>query len=249
MPVVTADLLRQLSPKFRDLSDTEISRIVHQAVAPDQDYRKFETMFLGEPSPMKELGRGIVRGARTIKGGWDMLAGGLAGAAGDSASRDEAFKSYEDNLNAANRIAPRRRVRDIRSVGDAAAWGAGLVGETAPVLMSGGIGGAGAVGAIGGFAAVPGSAARIEQLMPEASSNRKALAAAGMVVINGAGDAFIPIRLLSRIARPGVGGIRRDIAMGAAVGAATPVAERTIATAATGKPGTFLRTGYPDEQD
>jgi len=238
MPLVTVESLRKRYPQLEDASDTEIAQLLHQAVNPKSDYRVFEYQFLGKPSAFKELGRGIKRGARYTKAGLDFLAGGVASVAGDRAGSDEAFASYDRNLARANRIAPRRKFRDVRSVGDGVDWAAGLVGEALPTFASAGLGPASlaAMTTTQAAAYVPD---RVEYLMPGATAKQKALAAAGMVMLNGAGDAFVPTRLM-RGGGGGVRGLARTMKQGAILGAATPLAERAIAVGAY---------NYPDDEE
>lgn len=242
MPQLTVEFLRDRYPQLEDASDTEIAQLAHQALAPKSSYRVFEAQFLGKPSALKELGRGVVRGARYTKAGLDFLAGGVANLAGDRAGSDEAFASYERNLGKANRIGPRRRFRDIQSFGDAADWAAGMSGEALPTFAGAGLGPVGltALTSTTAAAMVPN---RVEYLMPGATPTQKALAAGGMVALNGLGDAFIPARLM----RGGGGGIRgvgRTMRQGAIVGGATPLGERAIAYGASNYPADDTAPGW-----
>ncbi|MFZ5526416.1 MAG: PLxRFG domain-containing protein [Pseudomonadota bacterium] len=243
MPRLTADFLRQRYPQLSDASDADIARLAHQALAPDQDYRPFEDQFLGKSSVATELGRGVVRGVRSIKGGWDFLAGGLAGVAGDDKASEEAFQSFDNNTAAANRLAPRRRFSEIQSAGDAVDFAAGIGGEAVPALVLGGVAGVAGAGAAGGLSTAAQVPSRVNYLMPHASPTQQSAAAAGMVFVGGAADAFVPARILAGAAKPGLGGVVRDVALGSALGGLTPVAERAIAATASGDFGAFDRGG------
>lgn len=244
MARIDANFLRSRYPQLKDASDSEIAQLAHQAFAPQADYRQFETSFLGETSAVDELGRGLVRGARTLKGGLDFVAGGLASAFGDQEGADAAFKSYDDNMAAVRRGGARRNFTDIRGVGDAVDWASGMAGEVIPALAAGGTS-LPATLAAQGLTNMGQGVQRVEQLMPDASTGRKAAALAGIATVGTVGDAFIPARIISGAAKPGLRGIARDVAQAGAIGAATPLAERGIAAAATDGDGmeTFTRGG------
>lgn len=244
MPAITADFLRQRYPKLKDASDAEIAQLAHQAFAPDTDYRQFEDQFLGKSSVAQELGRGVVRGARALKGGLDFLAGGVASLAGDTEGADKAFASYEQNMAANRRLGARRGVTQVRSLSDAADVAAGYAGEALPMLVSAPLG-AGAVAAAGGLSSAANAPQRVDQLMSEDTSvGRKALATGALTVLGGAADAFVPARIAAGAAARGLRGAATDVALNTGIGAATPLAERAAA-AALDKDGTatFTRGG------
>ena len=243
MPRLDANFLRQRYPQLKDASDAEITQLARMAFAPEANPREFENQFLGEQSAATELGRGLVRAGRYGKAGLDFLAGGLAGTFGDTESADAAFKSYEENMGAANRLAARRSFRDSQSAGDYMTWAAGIGGEALPALVTAPLG-VPALIATQAVQAVPQAVQRTEQLMPNASTAAKAAAVTGMTAVNAAADAFIPARVMRGVAAPGIRGYATDIAQGVGLGAATPLAERAIAGATSGEFDSFERGGY-----
>ncbi len=243
MPTIDAEFLRQRYPQLKDASDTEIASLAQRAFAPDMEQREFENRFLGKASAMQELGRGLVRGVRGIKAGWDFAAGGMAGAFGADDDRDEIFQSYDKNVAESNKIAARRRFTDIESAGDALDWAAGVGGEVAPMLASGAAGPR-AVLATATAGAIPQAQQRVEQLIPNASTGEKTAAFAGMTALNAVGDSLIPARVASGVAGQGVRGIARDVAQAGAVNAAIPLGERALAGAVTGDGDAISRGGY-----
>lgn len=244
MARIDANFLRSRYPQLKDASDSEIAQLAHQAFSPQSDYRQFETAFLGESSATQELGRGLVRGARTLKAGLDFAAGGVASVFGDQEGADAAFKSYDENMAAIRRGGARRNFTDIRSVGDAVDWASGMAGEAAPALLTGGSSVAGQL-ATQGLTNLAQGNQRVEQLMPDASTDSKKLALAGIAAVGTVGDAFIPAKLLRGGGKPGPMGVVRDVGQAAAIGGATPLAERAIAAGATDGDGweTFSRGG------
>jgi len=228
---VTVEFLRQKYPQLRDASDMEIAALAYEAFAPEVPFSVFEREFLGEPQVMRELGRGIARGGRYAKAGWDFLAGGLASLAGDEASADRSFQSFEQNTGAARRIAARRSFLGSESARDYAAWAAGLVGEGLPMLAAG-VAGPAALGAVSTTSAIGPGVDRVEYLMPDASTGKKAVALGSILGINGMGDAFIPARLLSGAGGRGVKAAAKTVGQGMLIGGATPVAERAAAQGA-----------------
>lgn len=231
MATIDAAFLRNRYPKLKDASDAEIARIAHQAFAPDTDYRQFETQFLGETSAPAELGKGIVRGARAIRGGANFIAGGVLDAVGLEDRAANRFRSFDEDMAANRRDAPRRGITEVRSVGDAVDAVSGLAGEALPMLASAPFGGAG-VAMAGGLSSAANSVGRADQLMdPETSTASKAAAVGAMTFLGGATDALVPTRILAGTVKPGLGGVARDVALNTALGAATPLAERGVAGA------------------
>jgi Large polyvalent protein associated domain 39 len=242
MARVSAEYFRNTFPELKDAPDTEIAQLVHKAYAPGTDYRKFEDQFLGKASATREGVQGLKRGGIAAKAGLDMAAGGLAGVFGDDKARDEAFASYDQNMAAINRLGPRRRFKDIESAGDAVDWAAGLVGEAIPALLPAGAGTRAALAA-SALPAMAQGVKRTQELIPNASSTAQAAALAGNVAVNTVADALIPGRIASGMMQPGWRGVRNEIAQGAAMGAATPIAERGIAAAASGDSQAWSRGG------